>query len=322
MKDQKNPYPAIILWITKYTGRLAAAFIIAILLITSVFFIGNALVENDVVEQRNASMAHWTALNIMATSQEMRRREKDFILRKDVAYLEKYYLLSTAAMDMIEKMKGLPIADKYAHLLRDIGDSIHEHNQQFSLSLLTLQNLGMTPDKGLIGEMNSTASAMDKLMPALLFDPQIKIDWLEIQNRVANYLVTGEMINIPPLSQIVDDMKQRLNQKKILPEIQDQAVGLLDRYVLQYNNVQLQQEIYKDETAKLTTIFQGYEIAVNTLLDMTAVESRAESENISNTIYYSTIFLSLLALLSVLILSLMAILVLRKISKLRRETSA
>ena len=99
----------------------------------------------------------------------LRRHEKDFMLRLDEKYLGK---LNSGAEQLITHVNA---SDLSGNLKTEIASLIVAYQKSFTQLAATQAELGLAPDKGLLGEMRSTVHQVDDIVAKLviLTDEQI-----------------------------------------------------------------------------------------------------------------------------------------------------
>lgn len=307
-KDTQKTTSRFVLWLTKAVDRIAIVSIVLLIGIGAAIVFGGNYMDLKLQNHRDAAEIREATLSLLATSQEMRRREKDFFLRKDFVYSDKYYQLSDTAMRLADKMKEMVEAEKYYKLIRALDGSLQAHNQQFGLALLSLQNLGMTEEKGLNGELKQTTISITQALDAEKASPQIQALWLELQLETERSIHDGAMEDKRSIPRLYTQLKEAFAVKH--PTL----VQPLNKYLLQFNNIMLQTKSLVEETAKLTTIFHDFEVGIDNLVDITAVASRNTYEDVKTSLYYWKLSINLLAVFTALLIGLIAILIVRKIA--------
>ena len=90
----------------------------------------------------------------------LRRHEKDFMLRKDLKYRERF-------VASIQALRNNLASAFNSRLREEIGSSLEDYQRQF-LNLVTLsEQIGLTPDLGKMGEMRDSVYRMDDILAAL-----------------------------------------------------------------------------------------------------------------------------------------------------------
>lgn len=317
-KEHKSPYPDFVLWLTKAVSRFSYTVILLLILMTITIIFGGGILSQRIEDQNNSAEIRQTVITLVSISQEMRRREKDFFLRKDFVFSDKYYVLSNQALRIIDKLKTMKDGDKYYRAITRLGEVLQFHNQQFGLTILTQQNLGITKNNGLYGEITRNMAFIEKNLDDISASPELRNLWLNLKTRFLIFMVDDEIPEKVFIEQVSEKTRKILEKMRVNKDVSNKFMSLMDRFVFQMSNMQVQKQIYVEETAKLTTIFHDFEIEVDNIIDATQVDSRDRYEEVLATIYGWNVLFSLLVLISTLIIGVFAIIIVRKIAKVRK----
>jgi methyl-accepting chemotaxis protein len=316
-EELQSPYSALVLWFTRAISTLSIITIILLLCLSLSIFIGGGIIGQQLNNHNDNAQIRETTLSLLATSQEMRRREKDFVVRKDFVFSEKYFQLSNQAMQAVDKLKAMKQGEKYYKIISQLGESLQRHNQQFGLTLLIMQNLGLDKSKGLLGEIDNTSRAINKAMVDANYGPEIKNLFLTMNLLYLNSLTDGTQIDSQPMVQLANNAKTEISKLPGNKAANVQIINLIDQYVLEYNNILQQSKIYTTELAKLTTIFRDFEIGIDALVDITNAASRSSSDDLEVSIGNWELYVGWLSLLGILLVGIITVIILRKIIKNR-----
>jgi hypothetical protein len=311
----ENPSLDTVHWLVKIVRGFSITAILLLMCVSLSIIIGGQIIGDELNLQKEGTDIRETTMTLLATSQEMRRREKDFLIRRDFLYSDKYYVLSDYAQKIVDKLQNMEEGQKYYRMLSQLGDTLQEHNQQFSIVILALQNLGIDPNKGLLGVFNKTLPDIENQMRQHNFSADTINMWKAIELAYMKYLYSGELPADQTIKQKINILKQAIVLLPLEKEVIDLTVTNIDKSLMQFNNVQMQQQIYAKELAKLTTIFSNFEVAIDNLIDITRVTSQGYYDELVNSVYYWKLVVSLLALFTSLVIGIIAIVIFRKIIK-------
>ncbi|MCV2884940.1 methyl-accepting chemotaxis protein [Aestuariibacter sp. AA17] len=98
---------------------------------------------------------------LLAAMLQLRRNEKDFMLREDMKYLDRFN-------GNVEAFRQAVLDAGYApDLTQQLGDAIDSYQRQFRALVEKQQQLGLTPEMGVLGEMrqaiHNTETSLDAL---------------------------------------------------------------------------------------------------------------------------------------------------------------
>ncbi|PSL13932.1 methyl-accepting chemotaxis protein [Marinobacterium halophilum] len=98
--------------------------------------------------------------DLLSTLLQMRRHEKDFMLRLDAKYLDRFQQEMTRLQQQID-MLLLPSQSAYLHPLLD------EYQNAFTQLVDSYRRLGLSVEQGLMGEMRNAVKSTDEIQNAL-----------------------------------------------------------------------------------------------------------------------------------------------------------
>ncbi|MBP6985848.1 MAG: hypothetical protein KBB83_04560 [Alphaproteobacteria bacterium] len=309
-KNETHKMPAgFVFWLTKAVKRMTVLSMLILILISLTILLGGYYIQGALEKHKSDADFKMTVQSLSASSQEMRRREKDFFLRQDFQYADRYYVLSDEAMRLTDQLKQSPPGDKHVQLIRSIDESLQTHNQQFGLAVLSLQNLGTNKEKGLLGELYQTTNILNNRLEGEKANSQIMNFWLKLQLIVEKAIQSGDIQDKSATANLFTQMKLALNHQH------KDLVPLLDKYLLQVNNLILQHKTLTSEVTKLTTIFRDFELNVASLSDFSNASTRESFNDVKATLYTWKLYINILTLLMAFIIGWIAIFIARKTVK-------
>lgn len=180
------------------------------LLVVSQHYFNRTLI--DLSEQREELQA------LQQDLLQLRRHEKDFLLRKHTDYLTQFrtqhtqFVIALKDLDDIAKSYHLP-----STLVGEIAESTQAYTEKFFNLVTVMKQVGLTPEDGLSRTLYKHAEQL--YIQSQRYEPQLQADLSRLQFLVVDYQHTlrGESISeLTQLSQAISHAQQ------LLPE--DQAI--------------------------------------------------------------------------------------------------
>jgi len=141
-------------------------------------------------QQDNAELAE-LAMSVEIGALQMRRNEKDFLLRKDAKYIERYETSVTNVLVALGEMKTLEVASELAEEITIIEQGIAAHAEQFRLVVSLHERMGLTETEGLQGALRSAVHSVEtKLEDAAA--PALTIKMLQMRRHEKDFLLRGD----------------------------------------------------------------------------------------------------------------------------------
>ena len=110
------------------------------------------------------SQMHSLIIDLEAKSLQMRRIEKDFLLRKDILIAQKYSQTTTNALDTIEAMKLNANYSTISKATINMQKQLQMLYQQFDLVIKQSKEIGLNENSGLNKEMRDSAHTVEKIL--------------------------------------------------------------------------------------------------------------------------------------------------------------
>ncbi|HVY98613.1 MAG TPA: methyl-accepting chemotaxis protein [Dongiaceae bacterium] len=149
--------------------------------------------------QRTATDEFITVETIGNDFLNARRREKDFLLRKDKKYAEAHAELAPKIADEIKSL--LATADPAeAEALNKLQALYTEYDGRFQEISVDTINMGLTPDTGLLGTLRTAVHAIEDALKNY-DDPQLTISMLMMRRHEKDFMARGDKSYVDSLTQ-------------------------------------------------------------------------------------------------------------------------
>ncbi|NVK54928.1 MAG: chemotaxis protein [Alteromonadaceae bacterium] len=136
---------------------------------------------------------------------QLRRHEKDFLLRRDVHYLTLFAEQKIKFVAAIEKLNG--VIQQYnlpEHLITDIAVNSEQYSQGFSQLVTLLTEAGLSSRQGTRGDLYSLSGQLSKVTTNAAFDIARKLDRLKYL--ALDYQLTLDSKYPEQMSQLIDEL--------------------------------------------------------------------------------------------------------------------
>jgi len=142
-------------------GILAGFSAFAVIALLSIFFISRA--QTDAAIERGLEFAEIErlALEMEIGALQMRRREKDFLLRRDVQYLDRYLTDADTVARVISEIQSHDLDTETAAAAARLATALPRHRTAFESVVAQAVELGLTPSEGLEGRLRSAVHAVE-----------------------------------------------------------------------------------------------------------------------------------------------------------------
>jgi methyl-accepting chemotaxis protein len=187
---------------------------------------------------------------------QMRRSEKDFLIRKAQKYRGKYLKAAEQGQVALAKMKNSPVAAPVGEALDALAAGLTTHVAQFEKVFGHQKSLGFNEKSGLQGELRAAVHNVEtRLKTAGLSDLTVKM--LMMRRHEKDFMLRGAEKYIGRIDKRQAEFRALLAASALAPAEQTAISGMLDLYVAKFNAFAAESLLLKAETKKLSTIFAG-----------------------------------------------------------------
>jgi len=265
--------------LSKNISRFVTSVMLMIIVLTSVFYIGSTLLEYKFKRHLEYENSYTELINLLAITQEMRRREKDFFLRKDIIYAKQYDNLSIEAKTYLASIKKREGMQSFETDLSKLNGLLEKHHKEFLAAVLAQQTIGFDLDKGIQGTMRDYIHQLEDILVYKIKDKQLTIMLFTIRRNEKNFLLKMESAPDQPTPEVAKDFKVYLTKLQIDPALKKETLTLLDKYVGEFKRLVEKEVGLRKNMATLSSIFTDFEQIHYSLLNKCRDKShQAESE--------------------------------------------
>ena len=173
-------------------GVLAAIAVIAVAVLSLTHYAGDRgmsaaldrLSDNRSLQSLAASVANETL--------QMRRREKDFLLRRDDAEVQRYDASVSTALAELDAMAGLDAAAPVRARIDAVRSAVAAHRDQFAKVVEAYRVMGFDEKSGLQGELRTAVHAVETRLKAADLDA-LTVKMLMMRRHEKDLMLRGDM---------------------------------------------------------------------------------------------------------------------------------
>ncbi len=169
---------------------LAALSVLAAVVLAAVYLHGDRLVARDVTRQAEFSRLAQLSQELKTGTLQMRRREKDFLLRKDMEYAARYEEEVEVVHGIIREIAALPAAGPIEARLKELGAGIDRLNAQFQSVAAIYSDLGLTEDEGVQGRLRTAVHEVEKAIGEAGLDA-LTVKMLMMRRHEKDFMLRG-----------------------------------------------------------------------------------------------------------------------------------
>lgn len=196
--------------------------------------------------------SHTAALEIDAL--QMRRSEKDFLLRKAPKYRDKYLKAAKHGGTKIDDIRQMSEAKLEEKELQVLSDGLKKHTGQFETVFGLQKSLGFNEKTGLQGDLRKAVHGVETRLKTAELD-NLTVKMLMMRRHEKDFIMRGAPKYIDRIDKRQAEFRALLTASLLPPAEQDAINGLLDRYVSDFKKFAQTSLALKKETKALSTIF-------------------------------------------------------------------
>lgn len=257
---------------------LAGMSAIAALVLGTTFAIGDWRVGAASTAQAHHARKAELAKTIEVGALQMRRREKDFLARKDLSYAEKYVANAATVQSTISEMTQLASPGAESDALAGLAQGIKEHEAKFASVVSLQQEIGLDEKQGLQGTLRAAVHAVEKRLADANLDA-LTVKMLMMRRHEKDFMLRGADKYIGRIDARRAEFDALLRATDLTEAYKSEISGLLDTYQAGFRAFASQSTVLASEVGDLSTIFGNMSGDFDTIFQMAAEGSaKAEAE--------------------------------------------
>lgn len=250
-------------WVRNRVARLRVRTRVALLATLSVaatLLLGAGYLYGDVTTsaafsnaEENAEMAR-LAQSVEIGALQMRRREKDFILRRDLAYVPRYEGATAEVNDALDHMAAMETAGPIQAEIGRLRAGIAEHMAQFQTVVRLNEELGLDQDSGLQGVLRSAVHDVETRLGDAGLD-QLTIKMLMMRRHEKDFMLRGDEKYVGRVDDRRREFDALLAAAPVTRPYREEVSGLMNAYQAGFHDWAAASLTLTTETAALSEIF-------------------------------------------------------------------
>lgn len=240
--------------ISMRVNLLAALAVLATAVMAAVYFNGDRILNSELDRASRFAQLAELAQNVETGTLQMRRREKDFLLRKDAAYIGKYESEAEKVRAMLGEMEALALAAETRAAIARLSAGIPRLTEQFRTVAAIQETIGLDEDKGLRGMLRGAVHAVEEKLEAKGLDA-LTVKMLMMRRHEKDFMLRGHEKYIGRIDTRRQEFDALLGNTSFAPDEKTEIAKLMDAYQAGFRSYAQASVNLTGETAKLSTIF-------------------------------------------------------------------
>ncbi|MEP3525816.1 MAG: methyl-accepting chemotaxis protein [Hyphomicrobiales bacterium] len=245
--------------------------IAAVAFLSVVYFIGEQKTNRALSSQsQNTEVSHLVQKMEIGTLQ-MRRSEKDFLLRRDEKYIKKYNTAIQSVDSALSQIAKIATTESVENNVKRLRAGAELHNKQFHKVVQLHQTLGLDEKSGLQGELRQAVHGVESKLKEQKLD-SLMVKMLMMRRHEKDFMLRGQDKYIGRIDERREEFNLLLKEFALPNQTQVELGTLMDSYQTKFKTFAETALLLKPETKKLSSIF------AEMLPDFLAISETAQTE--------------------------------------------
>ncbi|MEN8236777.1 MAG: hypothetical protein ABFQ95_04460 [Pseudomonadota bacterium] len=315
MPDQSNAANNIVLY--SFVKRVYRFVFIAVLglmvMVLLAYWVGYRI-DQDLQHQENLQTLRRDATTLSGVAFAMRDTETQFLLHKNLTFVQEHRGLANRAMTLVSQMGHNPLIGLVSKPPRSLNEFLQQRIQQFDLIIMRGQKVGLTEKFGLHYKLRLVARSLEKALNDLKVDALL-VSLLMMRRHEKDFLTRGQKMSLVAMNQQMQIFSSKL---RLILQVQEDQYNL-NEMLQSYWSIFMELAKEKNQLAQDIENLKRMSLDFRLVIDNTTALLRMQSENAAETLKRDLAwFKSLLsgfALLLILVIGLQGILIIRQMTK-------
>ncbi|MBI4968350.1 MAG: HAMP domain-containing protein [Rhodospirillales bacterium] len=205
---------------------------------------------------------------------ELRRHEKDFLLRRAVQYAERNAKTLEAMTGQLAKLAGLEAAAPIRPRIDDITAGLGRYKSQFGLVVSGSVAMGLTDELGKRGELRKAVHQVEEIVKAAQQEAFL-IPMLTMRRYEKDFLLRGDPAYVERLKAVHNEMRVGVATANLPSERKTEIGRLLGDYARAMDEVATQDKVVRDATKAMSDAYAAIEPSFKKIEDFAAERQKA-----------------------------------------------
>jgi methyl-accepting chemotaxis protein len=204
---------------------------------------------------------------------EQRRDEKDFLVRKQMKYADRHKARVEEILPYFDKLKTIHQEPDEQQKIDDMRGAFIDYAKQFQEVVTMWQTIGLTPDKGLMGELRSAVSTVEDTLKK--YDtPKLTASMLMMRRHEKDFFLRVDPKYIDEMDRVMVEFDEQLAQSEVPMDARPAIEHEFDVYMADFKKVA---ELYLEEIQDKAAMSAKY-AEVEPILDFFVKKGSADAQ--------------------------------------------
>ncbi|MFD2206352.1 methyl-accepting chemotaxis protein [Kiloniella antarctica] len=279
---------------------IAGLAVLSLLILGGTFFSGDKLVGEAFHDQSENEKLATLTKNIEIGTLQMRRREKDFLLRNDLKYAALYLAEKQHVSTALGELSGLEMAKNLHGEIERLQSNLEVHASQFQKVFDLTKVMGLDEESGLKGDLRNAVHQIEEQLKSANLEV-LTIKMLMMRRHEKDFMLRGQEKYVTRINARQTEFLQTLDTSNLSASQKKQITELLEAYVTKFTLWSQAFMQTQSEVKILSSIFKQMEPDFITLFDTAGIGLEKAKTDL-NTVRDQTKFITIIVV-SILLLS-------------------
>jgi methyl-accepting chemotaxis protein len=237
-------------------GVLAGLSALTVAILIATFFYNRSATDAAIAEQQHFAEIERLALEMEIGALQMRRREKDFLLRRDASYLDRYLTEASHVSSLLEELSGLDTSAEVRAAGARLTNALPQHQAAFEHVVSEATRLGLTPNEGLEGSLRAAVRAAESRL-AEIGDAELTVMMLMMRRHEKDFMLRVQDRYVDSFDTRQQEFSDLLVQRGYSSAEQTELTTLMASYSRDFHAWADTRLAYNTSVASLSEIFSG-----------------------------------------------------------------
>ena len=285
------------------------------------YLIGEWRLEQEVRSAESHSRMGADVAAVQVATLQMRRHEKDFLLRRQERHVTASDAERSALQPILASLKANPEIQSQLELVAAIEDGLARYGVQFAALAATSRTIGLDENGGLLGRLRGSVHRVEKIVNDVANDGLLA-KMLMMRRHEKDFQLRGDVKYLAELRKRREEFGGLLAQAPLSAEQKAELTTLMDAYVADVAALVEAEGLRARQTAQLSQIFAELEPRLASLAQFAQAEENEQKAAMAELRQQLHLWLPLFALAVLATLVVVGTLVARSITCPLRSLTA
>lgn len=284
-------------------GRISILAITALsgIVITGIIAIVNFL-SISASESRYSEGSHLKILTaeVGSSALNMRRAEKDFLLRKDMKYVKRYKIHNKNIAKLLQQMPQYTKDQKLLEYAEKLTALAADHQAAFAQISTLYKEIGLTETQGLEGQLRQHVHDIETTLGQQQYNPSLTVKMLMMRRHEKDFIMRQKTKYIDRINTRQNEFKDLLAKSRYSGNVKNKLTSELDSYIASFRAYAKKTGEFNRELGKLSKIYAEMEPFIKYISDHAVDILKTSSRKMQEA---STTAIMLVGIISLIILA-------------------